>query len=64
MSLKQIQIITYQIMKKFIMKEKLTKEEVEFLCILGMTSPIKLKMIGVFLMAIKKFSQLNYLQKT
>ena len=46
------------------MKEKLTKEEVEFLCILGMNSPIKLKMIGVFLMAIKKFSQLNYLQKT
>ena len=64
MSLKQIQIITYQIMKKFIMKEKLTKEEVGFLCILGMNSPIKLKMIGVFLMAIKKFSQLNYLQKT
>ena len=63
MSLKQIQIITYQIMKKFIMKEKLTKEEVGFLCILGMTSPIKLKMIDVFLMAIKKFSQLNYLQK-
>ena len=36
MSLKQIQIT-----KEFIMKEKLTKE-VEFLCILGMASPINI----------------------
>ena len=42
MSLKQIQIVTYQIMKKFIMKEKPTKEGVSFLYILEMTSPIKL----------------------
>ena len=31
MSLKQIQIITYQISKEFIIKEKLTQEGVEFL---------------------------------
>ena len=58
-SLKQIRITTYQIMKEFIMKEKLTKEGVEFLCMLGMTSPIKIRTICVFLMAIEKFSQLN-----
>ena len=56
MNLKQIQIITYQITKKFIMKEKLTKEGVGFLCIVGMTSPIKFETICVFLMAIEKFS--------
>ena len=44
--------------------EKLTKEGVGFLCILGMTSPIKFETIFVFLMAIEKFSQLNYLQKS
>ena len=59
MSLKQIQIITYQITKEFIMKEKLAKEEMGFLCVLGMTSPIKFETIFVFLMAIEKFSQLN-----
>ena len=58
-SLKQIRITTYQITKEFIMKEKLTKEGVEFLCMLGMTSPIKIRTICVFLMAIEKFSQLN-----
>ena len=63
MNLKQIQITTYQITKEFIMKEKLTKEEVGFLSILGMTLPIKFETICVFLMAIEKFSQLNYLQK-
>ena len=31
--------------------------------ILGMTLPIKFETICVFLMAIEKFSQLNYLQK-
>ena len=62
MNLKQIQIITYQIMKEFIMKEKLTKER-GFLCILGMTSPIKFETICVLLMAIEKFSQFNYSQK-
>ena len=46
------------------MKEKLTKEGVGFLCILGMTSPIKFETICVLLMAIEKFSQLNYTQKT
>ena len=63
MSLKQIRITTYQITKEFIMKEKLTKEGVGFLSLLGMTSPIKFGMICIFLMAIEKFSQLNYLQK-
>ena len=63
MNLKKIQITTYQITKEFIMKEKLTKEEVGFLSILGMTLPIKFETICVFLMAIEKFSQLNYLQK-
>ena len=63
MSLKQIRITTYKITKEFIMKEKLTKEEVGFLSILGMTLPIKFETICVFLMAIEKFSQLNYLQK-
>ena len=58
-SLKQIQIIGYQITKEFIMKEKLTKEGMGFLCILGMTSPIKFETICVFLMAIEKFSQLK-----
>ena len=58
-SLKQIQIIGYQITKKFIMKEKLTKEGMGFLCILGMTPPIKFETICVFLMAIEKFSQLK-----
>ena len=43
------------------MEEKLTKEGVVFLCILGMTLPIKFETICVFLMAIEKFSQLNYL---
>ena len=61
MSLKQIRITTYQITKEFIMKEKLTKEGVGFLCILGMTSAIKFETICVFLMVIEKFSQLNYL---
>ena len=46
---------------KRIMEEKLTKEGVVFLCILGMTLPIKFETICVFLMAIEKFSQLNYL---
>ena len=55
MSLKQIQIITYQNTKEFIMKENLTKEGVEFLCILGMTAPIKPETICVFLVAIEKF---------
>ena len=59
MSLKQIQIIGYQITKEFIMKEKLTKEGMGFLCILGMTSPIKFETICVFMMAIEKFSQLK-----
>ena len=63
MNSKQIQIATYQITKEFIMKEKLKKEGVEFLCILGMTSPIKFETISVFLMAIEKLSQLSYLQK-
>ena len=45
------------------MKEKLEREGMGFLCILGMTSPIKFETICVFLMAIEKFSQLNYLQK-
>ena len=45
------------------MKENLTKERVGFLCKLGMTSPIKFEAICVFLMAIEKFSLLNYLQK-
>ena len=63
MNLKKIQITTYQITKEFIMKEKLKKEGVEFLCILGMTSPIKFETICVFLMAIEKLSQLSYLQK-
>ena len=63
LSLKQIQIITYQITKEFIMKEKLTKEGVGFLRILGMTFPIKFETICVLLMAIEKFSQLNYSQK-
>ena len=45
------------------MKEKLTKEGVGFLCMLGITSPIKFETIYVFLMVIEKFSQLNYLQK-
>ena len=63
MNSKQIQITTYQITKEFIMKEKLKKEGVEFLCILGMTSPIKFETISVFLMAIEKLSQLSYLQK-
>ena len=63
MSLKQIQIITYQITKEFIMKEKLTTEGVGFLCILGMTSPIKFETISVLLMAIEKFSQMNYSQQ-
>ena len=62
MSLKQIQIVTYQITKEVIMKEKLIKEGVGFLCILGMTSPIKFETICLLLMAIQKFSQLNYLQ--
>ena len=56
MNLKQIQIITYQVTKEFIMKEKLTKEGVGFLCIVGMTSAIKFETICVFLMAIEKFS--------
>ena len=63
MNLKQIQITTYQITKEFIMKEKLTKEGVEFLCMLGMTSAIMFETTFVFLRAIEKFSQLNYLQK-
>ena len=63
MSLKQIQIITYQITKEFIMKEKLTNEGVGFLYILGMTSPIKFETICVLLIAIEKLSQLNYSQK-
>ena len=63
MSLKQIQIITYQITKEFIMKKKLTKEGMGFLCTLRMTSPIKFEMICVFLMGIDKFSQFNYSQK-
>ena len=63
MSLKQIQITTYRITKEFIMKENLTTEEVGLLCILGMTSPINFETICVFLMAIEKFSQLNYFQK-
>ena len=54
MSLKQIQIITYQITKECIVKEKLTKEVVGFSCMLGMTSAIKFETI-----AIEKFSQLN-----
>ena len=62
MSLKQIQIATYQIIKEVVMKEKLTKEGMGFLCILGMTSPIKFETICLLLMAIQKFSQLNYLQ--
>ena len=49
--------------KEFIMKEKLTKERVGFLCILEMTSPIKFETIGVLLIAIEKFSQMNYSQK-
>ena len=48
---------------KFIMKGKLTKEEVGFLCVLGMTSRIKFETIYVVLIAIEKFSQLNYSQK-
>ena len=44
--------------------EKLTKEGVGFLCILGMTSPKKFETICVFLMVTEKFSQLNYLQKS
>ena len=41
MSLKQIQITTYQITKEIFMREKLTNNGVGFSCILGMTSPIK-----------------------
>ena len=63
MSLKQIQITTYQITKEFIMKEKINKRGGGILCILGMTSPIKFETICVFLNAIEVFSQLNYLQK-
>ena len=63
MSSKQIRITTYQITKEFIMKEKLTKKGVRFLCILGMTSPIKFETICVFLMTIEKFLQLNYSKK-
>ena len=48
---------------EFIMKGKLTKEEVGFLCVLGMTSRIKFETIYVVLIAIEKFSQLNYSQK-
>ena len=63
MSLKQIQIIIFQIRKEFIMKEKLIKEVVGFLCILGMTLPIKFETICIFQLATEKFSQLNYPQK-
>ena len=51
-------------MKEFIMKEKLTKKGVGFLCVLGMISPIKFETICVFLVVIEKFSQLNYLKKS
>ena len=44
-------------------EKKLTKEGVGFLCILGMTSPVKFETVCVFLMAIEKFLQLNYSQK-
>ena len=64
MSLKQIQMITHQITKEFVMKEKLTKEGMGFICILGMTSPIQFKTMCVFLITTEKFSQLNYSQKT
>ena len=63
MSLKQIQIIIFQIRKEFIMKEKLIKEVVGFLYILGMTLPIKFETICIFQLATEKFSQLNYPQK-
>ena len=45
------------------MKEKLEREGMGFLCILGMTSPIKFETICVFLMTIEKFLQLNYSKK-
>ena len=45
------------------MKEKLTKKEVECLCILGMPILKKFEMICLFLMAIEKYPQLNYSQK-
>ena len=48
---------------ELITKEKLTKEEVGFLCILGMILPKKFETISVFLMAIEKFSQFIYSQK-
>ena len=63
MSVKQIQITNDQITKEFIMKEKTNKRGIGFLCILEITSPIKFETICVFLMAIEKFSHLNYLQK-
>ena len=56
MSLKQIQIITHQITKEFIMEEKLTKVGMGFLYILGM--------IFVFLVVTEKFLQLNYSEIT
>ena len=55
MSFPQIQVTTFQIKKEIY--------GVGFLCILGMTLPIKLKTICVFLMVPDKFSQLNYSQK-
>ena len=61
--LKQTEIIIYPITKEFVMKEKLAKKRMKFLCILGMTSPIKLETICVFLKAIEKVSRLNYSQK-
>ena len=44
-------------------EKKLTKEGGGFFCILGMILPIKFETICLFLMAIEKSSQLNYLQK-
>ena len=61
--LKQYRITTYQITKEFIMKEKLIKKRVALVFISGMISPIKFQTICAFLMAIREFSQLNYLKK-
>ena len=41
--------------------ERRTNKKMGEVCILGMTSHIKFETICVFLMAIEKFSQLNYL---
>ena len=61
--LKQIDIFIYPVTKEFVMKEKLAKKRMRFLCILGMTSPIKFETICVFLKAIEKVSRLSYSQK-